>query len=231
MVDEASGVREDIFEAIEGCMTSSRARLLLIGNPTSRSGTFYDAFHSQRGLWHTIHISAFDTPNLVEQEIHFPGLVTPQWVNEAAKIWGDKSPVYQIRVLGDFPSQGADNLIPLPAIEAAVESSRAFPLSEHPRAPVPTRVGANGNTPAPNPNGTPDNGPTDGESLPSPRGGEGVGETVVGVDVARFGTDRTVLPCRSHVAQPKPEQLCRCDHLQVCELCPLPPRRRSYSTA
>ncbi len=74
--DEASGVREDIFEAIEGRMNSSRARLLLTGNPISRSGTFYDAFHAQRGLWHTIHISAFDTPNRVEQEIKFPGLVT-----------------------------------------------------------------------------------------------------------------------------------------------------------
>ena len=50
VVDEASGVDEEIYEAIEGCMTSKRARLLLIGNPTRRSGTFYEAFHGERAL-------------------------------------------------------------------------------------------------------------------------------------------------------------------------------------
>ena len=64
VVDEASGVHEDIFEAIEGSMTSRRARLLLIGNPTSVSGTFYKAFHQNRTQYEKIHISAFDTPNL-----------------------------------------------------------------------------------------------------------------------------------------------------------------------
>ncbi|MCH7972252.1 MAG: hypothetical protein IH960_14615, partial [Chloroflexi bacterium] len=64
VVDEASGVHEDVFEAIEGSMTSRRARLLLIGNPTSVSGTFYKAFHQNRTQYEKIHISAFDTPNL-----------------------------------------------------------------------------------------------------------------------------------------------------------------------
>jgi hypothetical protein len=35
VVDEASGVREEVFEAIEGSMTSRRVRLLLIGIPTA----------------------------------------------------------------------------------------------------------------------------------------------------------------------------------------------------
>ena len=46
-------------------MTSRRARLLLIGNPTSLAGTFYKAFHQRRTQYKTIHISAFDTPNLL----------------------------------------------------------------------------------------------------------------------------------------------------------------------
>ena len=74
MVDEASGVDEEIYEAIEGCMTSKRARLLLIGNPTRRSGTFYEAFHGERALWHQVHISALDTPNLVAGEVLIDGL-------------------------------------------------------------------------------------------------------------------------------------------------------------
>ena len=45
-------------------MTSRNSKMLVIGNPTTLSGVFYDAFHKDRALWHTIHISAFDTPGL-----------------------------------------------------------------------------------------------------------------------------------------------------------------------
>jgi hypothetical protein len=94
VVDEASGVREGIFEAIEGSMTSADAKVLLIGNPTSLRGTFYEAFHKRRGLWKTIHISAFDTPNLVQNEVVFPSLVTPKWVTDAEENWGTESYLY-----------------------------------------------------------------------------------------------------------------------------------------
>ena len=67
VVDEASGVREGIFEAIEGSMTSDHARMLLLGNPTALSGYFYEAFHRRRSLWQTIHISASETPNVKEE--------------------------------------------------------------------------------------------------------------------------------------------------------------------
>ena len=63
IVDEASGVHEFIFDAITGSMSSGNAKMLMIGNPTTLAGTFYDAFHKNRKHWKTIHISAFDTPN------------------------------------------------------------------------------------------------------------------------------------------------------------------------
>ena len=103
VVDEASGVREGIFEAIEGSMTSDHARMLLLGNPTALSGYFYEAFHRRRSLWRTIHISAFDTPNLVDDKVGMPNLVTPKWVEDAKVNWGEDSPMYQIRVLGGLP--------------------------------------------------------------------------------------------------------------------------------
>lgn len=61
VVDEAAGVPEDIHEAVEGVLTSEHTRLLLLGNPTSVGGTFHKAFKSPR--YRAIHISAFDTPN------------------------------------------------------------------------------------------------------------------------------------------------------------------------
>jgi hypothetical protein len=190
VVDEASGMREDIFEAIEGSMTSAGARLLLLGNPTALGGTFYEAFHRRRDLWHTLHISAFDTPNVKSGEIEVPGLVSPGWVEDAALNWGEESPMYQVRVLGEFPSEGEDSLIALRLIEAAVDTGKPTP-SDNPTL----RLSKGG----------------DGNNARDPvhvrraqyrlREPQDALETrlapiELGVDVARFGNDRTVICAR-----------------------------------
>jgi hypothetical protein len=110
IVDEASGVDQRIFEAAEGFLTSPGAKLLLIGNPTQLSGEFYNAFRSP--LYHKIHISAFDSPNLKAGKIVRPYLVTPEWVEEKRIKWGEDSPMWYSRVLGEFPEQGDDTLDP-----------------------------------------------------------------------------------------------------------------------
>ena len=84
VVDEASGVDEFIYYAISGILTSQNAKLLLIGNPHGLAGTFYDAFHKNRSQYHTVHISAFDTPAFTKagitaeniENIEFPDPVT-----------------------------------------------------------------------------------------------------------------------------------------------------------
>ena len=136
IVDEAAGVNIEIFEAIEGILTSSGARLLLIGNPTAIGTPFYDAF--TKPGYKTFHISAYDTPNFTEygitpediandtwqekaESIPYPRLITPQWVSDRYKTWGENSAAYQVRVMGNFPQQGEDTLIPLLWIELAME--------------------------------------------------------------------------------------------------------------
>ena len=69
IVDEASGVDEFIYNAIDGVTTASNSKLLLIGNPHGYAGTFYDAFHKNRSQFHTVHISAFDLPAFKAQSI------------------------------------------------------------------------------------------------------------------------------------------------------------------
>lgn len=108
IVDEASGVEPAIYEAIEGCLTSHNARLLLIGNPNSPDGTFYEAFRSP--LYTTFHISADDVP---------AHLLPPDWKEERLNEWGADNPAYQVRVLGNFPDQGEDSLIRLSWVENA----------------------------------------------------------------------------------------------------------------
>ena len=122
VVDEAEGVSEPIYEAIEAVMTSENCRLLMIGNPTTMSGSFRRAFYEDRDLYRTVTISALDSPNVTEGKTNIRGLTTKRWVEERRKVWGEENPLYQARVLGEFPDQGEDTLIPLSYIEAAVIS-------------------------------------------------------------------------------------------------------------
>jgi phage terminase large subunit len=139
VMDEAPGVEGDIWEAIEGVRAGGRVHLLALGNPTITSGPFHDAFTVNRDGWATFTIDAFDTPNLEgfplekvramprglpEDAPEFaarprPYLVTRRWVYEKFWEWGEKSPLWQARVRGQFPEQAQDALISLAWIEAA----------------------------------------------------------------------------------------------------------------
>ena len=155
VVDEAEGVSDEIYEAIDAVMTSADPRLLLIGNPTTTSGAFRRAFYEERHLYHTITISALDSPNVKAGKIVTRGLTTSQWVQERKDTWGEENPIYRARVLGEFPDQAEDTLIKLSDVEAATQRDQ----------------------PSDSPNG-PD------------LDNEGV---VLAVDVARFGSDRSVI--------------------------------------
>ena len=157
VVDEAEGVEETIYEAIESVMTSENCKLLLIGNPTTMEGSFRRAFYEDSELYYTITISALESPNVLEGRSVVRGLVTRKWVEERGRIWGAGNPVYQARVLGEFPDQGEDTLIPLSVVEGAVGRDLT---------PPPT---------FPNQDGQ------DGEVV------------VIAVDVARFGSDKSVI--------------------------------------
>ena len=119
IVDEAEGVADDIYEGIEGVITSANARLMLIGNPMRPSGGFYHAFHRERALYETITISALESPNVLARRIVIPGMPTAEWVEERRNSWGEGSAAFQSRILGEFPKQGDDNLIALDDIEEA----------------------------------------------------------------------------------------------------------------
>ena len=138
IVDEAAGVSEQIYEAIDGVLTSEHSRLLMIGNPTSAAGRFGQSFKTPGISKFTI--SAFDTPNFttfgiteedvengtweekITSDLPAPYLVTPQWVAKRFIRWGKDSPLYQSRVMGRFPTQGTDTLIPLDWIDRAIKA-------------------------------------------------------------------------------------------------------------
>lgn len=120
ILDEASGIPEPIFEAIEGNRAGG-AREVTFSNPTKTSGTFFDAFNSKRSFWRTVHVSSEESPNVTAGRVVVPGLATGEWVTEKRQEWGEGSSLYQVRVRGNFPAQGENTVIALALVEEATE--------------------------------------------------------------------------------------------------------------
>lgn len=136
--DEASGIPDEIFEAIQGVLTSESAKLLLIGNRTKRIGYFADSFADPDFV--KFQISCFDTPNFtangiltpddLTQEavdrarIVMPQLVTPGWALKLKNKYGPNSDVFRVRAMGLPPKKDADTLVSIDKIEAAIDAER-----------------------------------------------------------------------------------------------------------
>lgn len=110
--DEGPGVAPEIWEVIRGVLVDAdHDRFLAIGNPVEKGGPFYEMFKSDSAA--SFHISAFDVPNVIEKRQVFPGLCTYEWVEDRRKEWPEHSPMWQSRVLGEFPDVDSRSLVPL----------------------------------------------------------------------------------------------------------------------
>ena len=209
VVDEAEGVGDEIYEAIESVMTSADPLLLLIGNPTTMTGAFRRAFYEERQIYRTITISALDSPNVQAGRVVIPGLTTSRWIEERQQIWGEENPVYRARVLGEFPDQGQNTLLKLSDIEAAVRRFGLDSLDNSNLPAIPDSALATGPELV---EGSPvhpsrSSGRTDSDAgminpdpLPAVQDSSetdvphpGSDEVILAVDVARFGDDRSVI--------------------------------------
>ena len=120
IVDEAGGVAQEVFDAIEGILTSQNSFILLIGNPIEAGGPFEDAFRPGSDFYQ-IHLSCWDCPNVRHQKNIYPKLVSYQWPQEKKERWGEESNLYRVRVDGNFPVEGKDSLIPIKYIDLALQ--------------------------------------------------------------------------------------------------------------
>ena len=122
VITEAHALPDDYYHAVRRLNPS---KLLLTGNPFSSHGVFYDSHHRNRHLWETIQIGAKDTPNILAREVIRPGLITVGDVEDHKQEWGEDSPMYVGSVLGQFPENLDDVVVPLSAAKAAVERELA----------------------------------------------------------------------------------------------------------
>lgn len=140
IVDEASGVADPIMEAILGTLSGANNKLLMCGNPTKTSGTFYDSHTKDRNLYKCHTVSSLDSSRTNKENIEI-----------LIRKYGENSNVVRVRVRGEFPNQEDDVFIGLSLIEQ--RSSKQYELPE----------------------------------------GKGMAQVILGVDVARFGDDETII--------------------------------------
>tara|TARA_R100000231_G_scaffold33411_1_gene29305 strand:+ start:677 stop:2083 length:1407 start_codon:yes stop_codon:yes gene_type:complete len=108
IVDEASGVPEQVFEAAAGSMSGHNATTIMLSNPTRSSGTFFESQNRLADSWWTRRWSCVDSP-----------LVSDEFVEEMKLRYGEDSNAFRIRVLGEFPQADDDTIIPFHLVETA----------------------------------------------------------------------------------------------------------------
>ena len=120
LLDEASGIPEEIFEALEGNRAGG-AKIVLASNPTQQSGEFYESHHTKRRFYQPLTISSEEA---AEVDPPIPGLATRAWIAEKREEWGPDSPLYHVRVAGRFAAQATDAVVGLSLVLDAVERGR-----------------------------------------------------------------------------------------------------------
>jgi hypothetical protein len=111
-VDEASGIKQDIFPVIMGTLSKPNAALFMIGNPTQNQGEFYES-HNKPGVkkfYYTRHV-------LPEESSH----MDKQWYAEGLERYGANSPIFKVRYRGEFAENADNQLVPLAWLMAALE--------------------------------------------------------------------------------------------------------------
>ncbi|MDE7313579.1 MAG: DEAD/DEAH box helicase family protein [Eubacterium sp.] len=117
IIDEASGVADPIMEAVLGTLSGENNKLLMCGNPTRNSGTFFDAFNADRAQYQCHTVSSRNSPRTNKDNIA-----------SLDRKYGKDSNVVRVRVDGEFPEQDDDVFIILSIIEQC--GSKIYELSD-----------------------------------------------------------------------------------------------------
>lgn len=136
LIDEASGVADEVFEVARGALSGLGAFAVMTGNPTRSSGYFRDAFRGN--IWKQMHVN--DKDQLTTKTFEYPyfdalgnmemlrvnGRVTEDYVKEMSDEFGEESNVFGTRVLGNFPMSDSNTLVRRSWFEAAKLRPKEF---------------------------------------------------------------------------------------------------------
>ncbi len=109
IIEEASGVDDIIFEVAQGALSTHGAKVVMVGNPTSSTGYFADAFGKNAERWTKMTVSCYDSE-----------MVSPEWIEDMKRQYGEESNVFRTRCLGLPPETDDDTIISRHLLESAV---------------------------------------------------------------------------------------------------------------
>lgn len=98
LIDEASGVPDEVFEVMEGSLTDKEPLILMISNPTRLDGYFFRSQQpntTAKDRWQRLHFSSLDSP------------IVHNIAENIALEYGEDSDQYRVSVLGEFPKEDA----------------------------------------------------------------------------------------------------------------------------
>lgn len=128
ILDEASGIPDVIFEAIEGNRAGG-ARCVMFSNGTRNEGEFYEAFNAKAAFYKTLRISSEETPNVVQRKLVIPGLAEWDWIQEKRLEWGEDSALYKVRIKGEHATAEEHKIFSMHLIEQAEQRWAETPES------------------------------------------------------------------------------------------------------
>lgn len=145
ILDEACGIPEALWIAADSLTTNDGCRIFAIGNPDDPTSHFATVCDEASG-WHVIGISAYDSPNLTDEEVPealAELLISRAWAEEKAAEWGEDNPVYLSKVLGVFASQDPRAVVRIADV-AACRLALEVPYTETELSPVELGVDVGG---------------------------------------------------------------------------------------
>jgi hypothetical protein len=127
VLDEGSGIPDWLAMACETLITNEDSRLLIIGNPDNPISYFAKSFRPASGF-NKITIRAKDTPAFTGEKVSknlADKLTSRMWVEERAKRWGVRSPLYISKVDAEFPDITDDTVFTPAMITQAITNDRS----------------------------------------------------------------------------------------------------------
>ena len=117
-VEEAGGVTQNLFVAAEAVLTGDESRGFFIGNPDHVGGPWQKLFTDPNNEqdWNRFTLNYMDLPWYTGETVYpddpemeaalQKNLTTEGWVEQKKRMWGEKSPWFLSKALGQFPEDG-----------------------------------------------------------------------------------------------------------------------------
>src|SRR4029077_6302973 len=118
---EASHLPEEKAQVFAGNQMGGEGAQLLISNPTSNAGPFYEAFHSMSAWWQLFHVDCLEVARWQQEHgLRIPFTTSMVKIEEERALYGEQSPLWAWRVRGEFLRNETGRVVPMLRIEAAI---------------------------------------------------------------------------------------------------------------